>query len=193
MDRLIFATNNKHKLKEVSDMLTGVFDIVGLNELNFFEDIPETSDTLQGNALIKAEYIYKKFGCNCFADDTGLEVVALDGAPGVYSARYAGDPTNSGKNIDKLLLALKNQANRKARFRTVIALILNGERHIFEGVITGTIAEDRLGFFGFGYDSVFVPDGYDKTFAQMSEDEKNKISHRGQAVTKLVDFLRNNI
>ncbi len=190
MDRLIFATNNKHKLKEVSNMLSGMFGVVGLSELNFFEDIPETADNLQDNAEIKAKFIYNRFGINCFADDTGLEVEALGGAPGVLSARYAGEPTNSEKNIDKLLLALKNATNRRARFRTVIALVFEGKTYFFEGVVNGTIVEERLGFFGFGYDSVFVPEGYDKTFAQMSEKDKNLISHRGKAIEKLVDFLK---
>lgn len=190
MDRLIFATNNKHKLKEVSNMLSGMFGVVGLSELNFFEDIPETADNLQDNAEIKAKFIYNRFGINCFADDTGLEVEALGGAPGVLSARYAGEPTNSEKNIDKLLLALKNATNRRARFRTVIALVFEGKTYFFEGVVNGTIVEERLGFFGFGYDSVFVPEGYDKTFAQMSEKDKNLISHRGKAIKKLVDFLK---
>ncbi|KGN82701.1 deoxyribonucleotide triphosphate pyrophosphatase [Porphyromonadaceae bacterium COT-184 OH4590] len=192
MDKLIFATNNKHKLQEVSNMLSGFCGVVGLSELNFFEDIPETADTLRDNAIMKAKFIYNRFGINCFADDTGLEVEALGGAPGVLSARYAGEPTNSEKNIDKLLFNLKNSDNRRACFRTVIALVLDEQQiHLFEGMVNGTIIEERIGFYGFGYDSVFVPDGYNKTFAQMSEADKNLISHRGQAVEKLVNFLKN--
>ena len=190
MNRLIFATNNSHKLQEVSSMLSGLFDITGLSQTDFSGDIPETAETLQGNALMKAKYIYNILGEDCFADDTGLEVEALGGEPGVYSARYAGTPVNSQKNIDKLLKKLKNIDNRNASFRTVLALILDGQTHFFDGTVKGTITTEQHGDKGFGYDSVFVPEGYDRTFAQMTDDEKNSISHRSRAVAKLVDFLK---
>ena len=190
MNRLIFATNNSHKLQEVSSMLSGLFDITGLSQTDFSGDIPETAETLQGNALMKAKYIYNILRENCFADDTGLEVEALGGEPGVYSARYAGTPVNSQKNIDKLLKKLKNIDNRTASFRTVIALIFEGQTHFFDGTVKGTITTEQHGDKGFGYDSVFVPEGYDRTFAQMTDDEKNSISHRSRAVAKLVDFLK---
>lgn len=190
MNRLIFATNNSHKLQEVSSMLSGLFDITGLSQTDFSGDIPETAETLQGNALMKAKYIYNILRENCFADDTGLEVEALGGEPGVYSARYAGTPCNSQKNIDKLLKKLKNIDNRTASFRTVIALIFEGQTHFFDGTVKGTITTEQHGDKGFGYDSVFVPEGYDRTFAQMTDDEKNSISHRSHAVAKLVDFLK---
>ena len=190
MNRLIFATNNSHKLQEVSSMISGLFDITGLSQTDFSGDIPETAETLQGNALMKAKYIYNILRENCFADDTGLEVEALGGEPGVYSARYAGTPCNSQKNIDKLLKKLKNIDNRTASFRTVIALIFEGQTHFFDGTVKGTITTEQHGDKGFGYDSVFVPEGYDRTFAQMTDDEKNSISHRSRAVAKLVDFLK---
>lgn len=190
MNRLIFATNNSHKLQEVSSMLSGLFDITDLSQTDFSGDIPETAETLQGNALMKAKYIFNILEENCFADDTGLEVEALGGEPGVYSARYAGTPVNSQKNIDKLLKKLKNIDNRTASFRTVIALIFEGQTHFFDGTVKGTITTEQHGDKGFGYDSVFVPEGYDRTFAQMTDDEKNSISHRSRAVAKLVDFLK---
>lgn len=190
MNRLIFATNNSHKLQEVSSMLSGLFDITDLSQTDFSGDIPETAETLQGNALMKAKYIFNILEENCFADDTGLEVEALGGEPGVYSARYAGTPCNSQKNIDKLLKKLKNIDNRTASFRTVIALIFEGQTHFFDGTVKGTITTEQHGDKGFGYDSVFVPEGYDRTFAQMTDDEKNSISHRSRAVAKLVDFLK---
>lgn len=191
MNKIVFATNNKHKLQEVSSMLNGLFDVVGLSDMGFTDDIPETANTLEGNALMKAEYINKCLNADCFADDTGLEVEALGGKPGVLSARYAGEPSCSERNIDKLLEKLKGITNRKARFRTVIALILDGRTYFFEGTVRGVIITERRGEKGFGYDSVFVPDGYETTFAQMSEEEKNRISHRGRAVEKLARFLRN--
>jgi len=172
-------------------MLKNFLNVLGLRDLNFFEEIPETADTLQGNALQKAQFIKNKFGYDCFADDTGLEVDALNGAPGVFSARYAGEPSNSEKNIDKLLDILKNCDKRTAQFRTVIALLQGNDIHYFEGIIYGKIATERHGKGGFGYDAVFVPDGYNKTFAELSPDEKNAISHRGLAVKKLVKFLEN--
>ena len=186
-EKIIFATNNKHKLEEVSALLHN--KILSLNDINCTEDIPETADTLEGNALLKARYIYEKFGVDCFADDTGLEVEALDNAPGVYSARYAGEQKNAEDNMNKLLSELQDKSNRKARFRTVIALILNGKEYLFEGEVKGIIEKEKRGNEGFGYDPIFTPDGYDKTFAELSMETKNTISHRGRAVAKLIDFL----
>ena len=191
MNKLIFATHNAHKLEEVSAMLKDFVNVLGLSELNFFDDIPETADTLQENALQKAQFVKQKLGYDCFADDTGLEVDALNGAPGVFSARYAGEPSISEKNIDKLLDVLKNTDNRQAQFRTVIALLQGDDVQYFEGIIRGKIATERHGKGGFGYDAVFIPDGYDKTFAELSQEEKNAISHRGLAVEKLVEKLKN--
>lgn len=189
LKRIIFATNNQHKLKEVQALLCANIELISLNKANIHEEIPEDCDTLEGNALQKARYIYNITKSDCFADDTGLEVEALNYQPGVFSARYAGEQKNSQDNIVKLLQNLKNISNRKAQFRTVIALILNGEEHIFEGIVTGTIIDHQQGHDGFGYDPIFVPDGYDITFAQMPLTEKNAISHRGRAMSKLVDFL----
>ena len=160
-----------------------------MQEIGCYDDIPETADTLEGNAKLKARYLYEKYGCDCFADDTGLEVEALDNAPGVYSARYAGEAKNADANMEKLLHELSGQTNRKAQFRTVIALILDGKEYLFEGVVTGQILEKKQGVEGFGYDPIFQPDGYDKSFAQLSMTEKNTISHRGRAVEKLTAFL----
>lgn len=188
MQQIIFATNNKHKKDEVSHLLPG-FEVLTLSEIGISEDIPETGETLEENALIKANFVFEKTGLDCFADDTGLEVEALGGKPGVYSARYAGEPADPQANIDKLLAELKDIENRKARFRTVIALIQNGEPVFIEGIVNGRIIECRSGASGFGYDPVFIPDGYAQTFAQMSLEEKNKISHRGKATRKLVEFL----
>lgn len=187
-NQLIFATNNNHKKEEVSKLLPG-YEVVALSEIGITDEIQETGDTLEENALIKAQFVFKETGFDCFADDTGLEVEALDGRPGVYSARYAGEPADSQANIDKLLTELKGMNNRKARFRTVIALIQNGQEVFFEGIISGTIIECMAGKAGFGYDPVFIPDGYTHTFAQMSQEEKNKISHRGKAIQKLAEFL----
>lgn len=187
--KLVFATNNAHKLKEVSAMLGSDFDIMSLSDIGCFDDIPETSDTLSGNALQKADYVKEHFGYDCFADDTGLEVTALGGAPGVHSARYAGNH-DSDANIRKLLAELNGQSDRSAQFRTVIALIANGEKHFFEGTVKGHIIEEMQGSGGFGYDPVFVPDGYSESFASLGENIKNKISHRAVAVTKLVEFLK---
>ena len=190
MINLVFATNNLHKIDEVKHKLNGLFSIQTLQEIGCHEDIPETADTLEGNALQKARYLHEKYGCDCFADDTGLEVEVLDNAPGVYSARYAGEAKNPEANMDKLLNELSGQPNRKARFRTVIALILDGEEHLFEGIVNGQILENRRGNEGFGYDPIFLPDGYEKSFAQLSMTEKNVISHRGRAVEKLLNFLK---
>ena len=193
MRKLVFATNNAHKLEEVRAVLDNKIEIVSLNELGCYDDIPETADTLEGNALIKAEYVFNKFGMACIADDTGLEVEALNGEPGVYSARYGGEPHNAQKNMQKLLTNLKGVENRKARFRTVIVL-KDAERELyFEGTIHGHISETPSGAAGFGYDPVFVPDGYNKSFAELGSELKNKISHRALAVESLIRFLKTNI
>ena len=187
--KLYFATNNIHKLKEVQEVVGDSFQIESMRSLGINEDIPEDQQTLEGNALQKARFLYDRTGESCFADDTGLEVDALNGAPGVYSARYAGEAKNS---LDNMALLLKNMSgiqNRKARFRTVIALILDCKEYLFEGVVKGTIAEEPRGTAGFGYDPLFVPDGYSTTFAEMDSEAKNAISHRGRAVEKLAAFL----
>ena len=189
MKQLVFATNNSHKVDEVKNKLGGLFEIKTLSEVGCVEDIPETSDTLRGNAGQKSHYLYDRFHCDCFADDTGLEVEALNGAPGVYSARYAGPGKDSEENIDKLLSELEGKENRRARFRTVISLILDGEEYTFEGIVNGTILTERHGSHGFGYDPVFQPDGYNCSFAELSMEEKNKISHRGKAIEQLIRFL----
>ena len=193
MRKLVFATNNAHKLEEVRAVLDNKIEIVSLNELGCYDDIPETADTLEGNALIKAEYVFNKFGMACIADDTGLEVEALNGKPGVYSARYGGEPHNAQKNMQKLLTNLKGVENRKARFRTVIVLKDTERELYFEGTIHGHISETPSGAAGFGYDPVFVPDGYNKSFAELGPELKNKISHRALAVESLIQFLKNNI
>ena len=189
--KLVFATNNKNKLKEVQAMLTN-FEIVSLADINCFDDIPETADTLEGNAILKANYITEKFGLNCFADDTGIEVEALNNAPGVYSARYAGEENSAENNMHKLLNELDKEANRKAQFRTAIALNLEGNQYIFEGICKGEILKQKQGDSGFGYDPIFMPNGYNKSFAEMDMIEKGKISHRGKAIEKLVTFLNKN-
>lgn len=186
--KLVFATNNKNKLKEVEAMLP-YFEIVSLEAINCFEDIPETSDTLEGNAIIKANFITEKYGLNCFADDTGLEVEALNNEPGVYSARYAGENCTPEDNIQKLLKELGNNLNRKAQFRTAVALNIEGKQYIFEGICKGEILKEKHGENGFGYDPIFKPEGFSKSFAEMNLDEKGKISHRGKAIEKLVTFL----
>ena len=188
--KLVFATNNLHKLTEVKDIVSSDINIISLADIHCMEDIPETAGTLEGNALLKAHYVKSHYGVDCFADDTGLEVEALGGAPGVYSARYAGPAHNSGDNIRKLLQALAGQSNRKARFRTVIALIINDTEYLFEGIIDGQITDSPRGANGFGYDPVFVPDGYTETFAELSETAKNTISHRARAVQQLAVFLK---
>ena len=187
---LVFATNNAHKLEEVRQILGDRFKVLSLNDINCHEDIPETGDTFQDNALQKARYVKEHYGYDCFADDTGLEVKALNGAPGVHSARYAGDH-DSEANMTKLLQELEKKSDRSAQFRTVVALILNGQEVLFEGIVTGQIATERhYGDGGFGYDPIFVPDGYTETFSQMSSQGKNLISHRGRAVRKLADYLK---
>ncbi len=189
MRKIVFATNNKHKLQEVRAAVCDTFDIIGLDEIGFHEEIPEDQETLQGNASQKSHFIYDRYHLNCFADDTGLEVEALNGAPGVYSARYAGEGCSFENNIKKLLMAMEGKTNRNACFRTVISLILEGKEYFFEGKVEGKILTGKMGEEGFGYDPVFQPNGFDISFAQMSLTEKNKISHRGQAVQKLTDFL----
>lgn len=189
MRKLVFATNNTHKLDEVRNITGNQVNIVSLSDINCHEDIPETADTLEGNALQKARYIKEKFGYDCFADDTGLEVEALNGAPGIYSARYAGPGHDAEANMNKLLKEMEGKENRKARFRTVIALILDNKEYLFEGIVNGTIIAEKTGSEGFGYDPIFVPENYTETFAEMGNDLKNKISHRAEATKKLTNFL----
>lgn len=186
--KLVFATNNQHKLKEVQAMLTN-FEIVSLAQINCFDDIPETANTLEGNAILKANYITEKYGLNCFADDTGLEVEALNSKPGVFSARYAGKENNAEANMNKLLFELGENKNRSAQFRTAIALNIEGKQFIFEGICKGQILSKKHGNSGFGYDPIFMPDGFNKSFAEMEITEKGIISHRGKAIEKLVKFL----
>ena len=190
MNKLVFATNNKHKLYEVRELLKDIYEIVGLNDIGCTEDIAETSHTLEGNASLKSTYVFKNYKLNCFADDTGLEVEALGGKPGVFSARYAGKGHDFEANLQKVLAELKDKSNRKARFRTSISLILDGKETFFEGIVNGEIITEKRGKDGFGYDPIFLPDGYNQTFAEMELSEKNKISHRGLAVMKLVEFLK---
>lgn len=189
---LIIATNNPHKVKEIKASIPKHIKVLSLEEVGICEEIPEEQDTLEGNALQKARYIYEKYGKNCFADDTGLEVEALDNAPGVFSARYAGPACNAQDNIKKLLAELSGSTNRTARFRTVIALIIEGKEYLFEGEVKGEILHRRQGEGGFGYDPVFQPEGYENSFAAMSGDIKNQISHRGRAVQALLSFLKEN-
>lgn len=191
MRKLVFATNNTHKLEEVSAILSDKINLLSLNDIDCHTDIPETADTLEGNALLKSSYVFQNYHLDCFGDDTGLEVEALDGAPGVYSARYAdGESHNAEANMLKLLQNLEGKENRKAQFRTVISLILDGKEYLFEGVVKGEIIKEKRGDSGFGYDPVFVPEGYNQTFAELGNDIKNKISHRALAVQKLCEFLR---
>ena len=191
--KLVFATNNKHKLEEVRAILGNRVEVLSLGDINCNDDIPETAETLQGNALIKARHIYNKYGVNCFAEDTGLEVEALNGAPGVYSARYAGESNDSQAIMNKLLQNLTGKKTRNAQFRTVIALIINGEEKLFDGIVKGTITEEKKGDSGFGYDPIFVPEGYSESFAQMDSDTKNSISHRYRATKQLCDYLINSL
>jgi XTP/dITP diphosphohydrolase len=187
--KLVFATNNLHKLKEVQEMLSNSIEVLSLKDIGCFEDIEETESTLEGNAKLKADYITKKYGFDCFADDTGLEVEALDGDPGVYSARYAGEHGNTEKNMEKLLIELKNKSNRKAKFKTIIALNLTNKQYLFEGICEGEILNEKTGVKGFGYDPIFKPSNASYSFAEMNSEEKNIISHRGIAIQKLVKFL----
>ncbi|NCT09263.1 MAG: non-canonical purine NTP diphosphatase [Flavobacteriia bacterium] len=188
--KLVFATNNINKLKEVQEMLPNSITLVSLKDINCEEEIDETETTLQGNAILKANYITDNYQLNCFADDTGLEVAALDGKPGVYSARFAGEPTNAEKNMEKLLYEMASFTDRNAQFRTVICLNLDGNQYYFEGICKGTILMQPQGNKGFGYDPIFQPNGFEKSFAEMSSEDKNRISHRGLAIEKLVAFLR---
>lgn len=190
MKKIIFATNNNHKLEEVRTLLSDSFEVLSLKDINCTEDIPETGTTLEENALLKARYVKEKFGFDCFADDTGLEVIALNNEPGVYSARYAGEAKDATNNMHKVLHKLQNQENRLAQFRTVIALIYEEKEYLFDGIIVGSITDAPKGESGFGYDPIFKPDGYDITFAQMDITEKNKISHRGLAISKLYNFFK---
>ena len=187
--KLVFATNNLHKLKEVQEMLSNSIEVLSLKDIGCFEDIEETEITLEGNAKLKADYITKKYGFDCFADDTGLEVEALDGKPGVYSARYAGEHGNAEKNMEKLLFELQNKLSRKAKFRTIIALNLTNKQYLFEGICDGEILNEKTGVKGFGYDPIFKPSNASCSFAEMNSEEKNIISHRGIAIQELVQFL----
>jgi XTP/dITP diphosphohydrolase len=187
--KLIFATHNKNKIKEVRSLIPLSINLLSLDDINLLTEIEETSTTIEGNALLKAKTIYEQTGTNCFADDSGLLVDALDGAPGVYSARYAGEQKNDEDNMQKLLHDLNNKDSRNAHFKTVMALIINGKDYLFEGTIQGKIITEKLGTNGFGYDPIFVPDGYTKTFAQLDSETKNSISHRGIALKKLINFI----
>ena len=187
--KIVFATNNPNKLKEIQSLIPKEIEIISLNEIGYNEDIPETGDTLEANAFQKAHYIKDNFNYDCFADDTGLEIDELNGGPGVYSARYAGPERNANANMNKVLNELKGKKNRKAQFRTAIALILKGEEHLFEGKVEGYISKDKQGNEGFGYDPIFIPENDIRSFAQMSMQEKGAISHRGRAVKKLVAYL----
>ena len=189
--KIVFATNNPNKLKEIQSLIPKEIEIISLNEIGCNEDIPETGDTLEANAFQKAHYIKDNFNYDCFADDTGLEIDELNGDPGVYSARYAGPERNANANMNKVLNELKGKKNRKAQFRTAIALILKGEEHLFEGKVEGYISKDKQGNEGFGYDPIFIPENDIRSFAQMSMQEKGAISHRGRAVNKLVTYLNN--
>ncbi len=188
--KLVFASNNKNKIQEIQALVPNSIQILSLEEIGCTEDIPETADTIEGNAILKANYVTEKYGYDCFADDTGLEVDSLNGAPGVYSARYAGEQKDANDNMDKLLSELKDKSNRKANFKTVIALNLNGNQNLFTGIINGKIIEKKIGTNGFGYDPIFVADGYSKTFAELTMEEKSIISHRGIAVKELILFLQ---
>ena len=189
--KIVFATNNPNKLKEIQSLIPKEIEIISLKEIGCNEDIPETGDTLKANAFQKAQYIKDNFNYDCFADDTGLEIDELNGDPGVYSARYAGPERNANANMNKVLNELKGKKNRKAKFRTAIALILKGEEHLFEGKVEGYISKDKQGNEGFGYDPIFIPENNIRSFAQMSMQEKGAISHRGRAVKKLVAYLKN--
>lgn len=188
--KLVFASNNKNKIAEIQGMLPDSIQILSLTDIGCDVDIPETADTIEGNAILKADYVTKNYGYDCFADDSGLEVDALSGAPGVYSARYAGEQKNDNDNINKLLDVLKDELNRKANFKTVIALNYKGKQQLFTGIADGTIIEEKRGNFGFGYDPVFIPLGFEQTFAQISKEEKALISHRGKATRQLIEFLK---
>lgn len=189
--QLVFASNNKNKIKEIQLLVPQSIHVLSLEDIGCLEEIPETADTIEGNAILKANYITENYGYNCFADDTGLEVEALNGEPGVYSARYAGEQKDANDNMDKLVLNLKDKANRSGQFKTVIALNLDGNQTLFTGIIKGKIIDEKMGTNGFGYDPIFIAEGYSKTFAELTIEEKSTISHRGLAVKQLVDFLSN--
>ena len=189
--KLVFASNNQNKIKEIQQLLPPTIEIISLEEIGCHEEIPETADTIEGNAILKANYVTEKYGYDCFADDTGLEVEALDGAPGVYSARYAGEQRSSEDNMDKLIEALSDKTNRNAHFKTVITLNLSGKQHLFTGIARGEITLAKAGNKGFGYDPIFRPEGYQETFAELSSELKNQISHRGKATQQLISFLKN--
>jgi len=189
MKQLVFATGNENKVREAAEILKGKYQIIPMKDIGCMEDIPETSPSLEGNALQKANYLKSNYQVDCFAEDTGLEIDALDGAPGVYTARYAGLPRDAGKNMDLVLKNLEGAENRNARFRTAIALIINNKEHVFEGIVEGKIAFEKSGDGGFGYDPIFIPNGYEKTFAVLSKDIKHQISHRARAMAKLIAFL----
>jgi XTP/dITP diphosphohydrolase len=191
MIKLVFATNNKNKIKEIKQLLNNSLELLSLEDIGCLEDIPETADTIEGNAIQKAQYVYEKYGYNCFADDTGLEIDALNGEPGVYSARYAGEQKNAEDNMMKVLTKLQDVENRSAQFKTVIALIVDGKVTCFEGIVKGEITTERSGNEGFGYDPIFKPKGYDVSYAEMSLELKNEISHRAIATKKLIQFLKN--
>lgn len=188
--KLVFATHNPGKLQEVRELLAPDYEVIGLDELGDHDEIEETAMTLDGNAWIKARTVWQKHGLSCFSDDTGLEIAALDNAPGVFSARYAGPSKDADANMDKVLLKLEGKSNRKARFRTAVALVFNGNEHLFEGTVNGEISTSRSGSKGFGYDPIFTPHGYTESFAEMDAKTKNEISHRGLAIKKLVAFLK---
>ena len=190
--KIVFASNNKNKVREIQNQVPTTIQVVTLEEIGCTEDIPETADTIEGNAILKANYVTEKYGLPCFADDTGLEIEALKGEPGVFSARYAGDDKNPEKNMELVLHKLKDQTNRKAQFKTVIALNINNEQHLFTGIVEGTITNEKIGENGFGYDPIFEPEQVGRTFAQMTMEEKNTLSHRGRAVEKLLLFLADN-
>lgn len=189
--KIVFASNNNNKIKEFQQQLPTTIEIVSLKDIGCYEEIPETADTIEGNSILKANYVTEKYGYDCFADDTGLEVAALNGAPGVFSARYAGEQRNAEENMEKLLEALSSQSNRNAQFKTVITLNLNGKQHLFTGIAIGKIALTKAGNGGFGYDPIFQPMGYQETFAELSSTLKNQIGHRGKAAQLLMDFLKN--
>lgn len=190
MKQIVFATNNKNKLREIREIMNDLYEVLSLDDIGCREEIVEDADTIEGNAKIKADFVTNKYHVDCFADDTGLEVEALNGAPGVYSARYAGEHCSYQDNVNKMLDAMKGKTNRNAAFRTVIALNLDGKSYTFEGRCDGQIIETQRGTDGFGYDPIFMPNGFSQTFAEMSHEEKNAISHRGRATQKLIDFLR---
>lgn len=189
--KLVFASNNKNKIAEIQQQVGSQFQIVSLEDIGCFVDIPETAETIEGNAILKANYVTENYGLPCFADDTGLEIEVLNNEPGVYSARYAGEQKNADDNMNLVLLKLASQTNRKAQFKTIIALNINNQQHLFEGIVKGEITVEKSGNMGFGYDPIFQPEGFSTTFAEMTMEQKSVISHRGIAVQKLINFLSN--